>query len=166
MDLDFTREERTYPLIPEDTYQAVLCEVKDLGLQQGKFDDQPVPKVELYFQTEPIPVTEDGEEKTKRFILKTFPLKKSKDDRSGYYKAFQALMGGKIDPTIKKSEDLIGRNVQLEIIHGMKDGEPKFNNIKSITKVKSSLLYDLKVEDYKSKGDETDFNYGDNADEV
>jgi hypothetical protein len=119
----------TYTPAPEGTWDAVLCDVKDLGLCDTQYGKKH--QIRLVWQ-----ISEKMEDGRPFTIGRRYGL--SLNEKSSLFKDVKSWFG-KIPPAELDLEKLIGQNCQLVIQHSEKDGTTYANVIAVLKAGKAKL---------------------------
>jgi hypothetical protein len=150
MAITVSENKREFPKHPEGVFQAVCCDVVDLGIEKVVFDgkEKMQPKIRLYFQTEEF--EPDGQ---KKFIVaKRFTASLSeKSALRQFLTAWRGRAFTKDELTSFDLETLVGANCQLQVVHQLgRDGEI-YANIGAVLPIRNVPA--IHVEGYVRKRD-------------
>lgn len=148
MPITVSENRKDFPTHPEGVYQAVCCDVVDLGIEKVSFDgvEKMVRKIRLYFQTEEF--EPDGQ---KRFIVaKKFTASLSeKSALRQFLQAWRSRIFTSQELDEFDLEKLIGANCQIQIIHQLGRDGKTYANIGAILPIKG--VPPIHVEGYVRK---------------
>lgn len=142
---------------PEGQYQAVIVDVIDLGWLPKKHKDENkgfFPYVQIVYQI--APANMDGEdvvrEDGKRFLVFSRKHPLSADSRAGFYKEVSSIIGERAFKAALESEefdteDLIGKNVILSVVHNEWKNEV-YANVENISPWPKRMGEIIESEDY------------------
>ena len=150
MGITVSENKKEFPKHPEGVFQAVCCDVVELGLEKAVFDgvEKMQRKIRLYFQTEEY--EPDGQ---RRFIVaKKFTA--SLSEKSFLRQFLQAWRGKAFTPEELKDfdlEKLIGANCQIQIVHQLGRDGTMYANLGAVLPIKNVPA--MQVKDYVRKKD-------------
>lgn len=153
---------------PEGDFQAVVCDVVDLGHIEKMFEGHSQglkPHVQFVYQVvgtdednNPV-VRDDG----KPFLVFGRRLVLSTHERSGFYKEICGIMGKKkIDEALESgtldTEDFVGQNVNITVTHTpSKDGTKVYANIEAMKPWNQKFGPNLQPTDYTRRSERPDY---------
>lgn len=142
---------KSWPKPPEGVYQAVCCDVVELGLEKVTYQNGPekmVPKIRLYFQLDEM--EPDG--KRRYIVAKKFT--RSLAEKSSLRTFIQSWAGRLLtkDQLVNFDvEKLIGKNCQLQIVHILGRNGETYAQIQTIMPIRGTQ--GIAVTDYVRKQD-------------
>lgn len=148
MPITVSDSKKDFPTHPEGVYQAVCCDVVDLGVEKVTFDgtEKMVRKIRLYFQTEEM--EPDG---GRRFVVAK-KMTASLSEKSALRQFLQAWRGRAFTSNELDEfdlEKLIGANCQIQIVHQLGRDGKTYANIGAILPIKG--VPPMHVEGYQRK---------------
>jgi hypothetical protein len=153
---------------PEGDFQAVVCDVVDLGWIEKVFEGKSQgmkPMIQIVYQVvgtdendQPV-VRDDG----KPFLVFGRRLVLSTHERSGFYKELCGILGKSVvDAALETgtldTEELIGRNVNIVVTHSKsQDGTKTYANIETMKPWNPKYGAPLPPRDYVRRSDRDDW---------
>lgn len=141
-------EKKDYTPAPEGLWQAVCCDVVDLGLVKDTFGEKH--KVKLVW------LIEENDPKTKKpfSVSKRFNL--SLHEKASLRKDLESWRGRKFNQEELKKfdlEKLIGANCQLSVVHNVKDEGEVYANVQNIVSSRKDTTKLRVPDDYVRQAD-------------
>lgn len=131
--MKLAKSNNSFQLAPEETMQAVLVDVVDMGMQPDRFTEgELIHQVRLVFQTEE--ETDEGVP----FLVSTFPTRASINSKAKLYGYITSILGRTLEEgdfdeegEIDLDELLIGENANVTVTHRT-SGENTYANVTAI----------------------------------
>jgi hypothetical protein len=156
------KETGDFKLTPAGQYQAVCCELIDLGYSTKNYKnkdtgaDEPKQVHEISFNFQ---INKVDDETGKRFEVRSAPLNLVLSEKSNLYKFLlswrgHGLTADELKPPGVVLDNLVGRNAIISVVHN-KPGDKTFANIGSIMPLMDGLA-ELEPLNYESRQEQFD----------